>query len=214
LGAGLHPAGGDHDRQAGHQLAQDLPRDAAVADDDAGPQHGGRDPLPQDALHLPAAAQVLGQLVVLVAQAAQVDHLADAGEAGGAGDQDPHAAVLTTGPSCSGAGCCAQTGPAPATRRRYLAFSAASCSSSFSVAFTSWALASARASVASRSASPLASWASPSRCRSGLSVTSPTACLTLPLASSKAPMSARLLGPLGRLLALLVRVGLRLLGLG
>ena len=78
LGLRLDPARRDHDREPLDELAQDLPADAPVADDDAGPQGGRRAPVPQDRLHLAPAAQVLGEVVPIVTESAEIDHLAAA----------------------------------------------------------------------------------------------------------------------------------------
>ena len=77
LGAGLHPARGDHHRQPLDELSQDLPADAAVPDDDAGPERGRRGRVAQDDLDLATAAKVLRQVVAVGPQAAQVDDLVD-----------------------------------------------------------------------------------------------------------------------------------------
>ena len=54
-------------------ISQEMP---AVADDDAGTQHGHRHARPaQQLLDLPPAAQVLGELVVAAAESAEVDDL-------------------------------------------------------------------------------------------------------------------------------------------
>lgn len=56
------------------ELASDFPRESAVPDDDARAQ--GRDwdaGICEYLLHLPAAAQVPGQLVVIVAQTTEID---------------------------------------------------------------------------------------------------------------------------------------------
>ncbi len=83
LGPGVHPARGDHRRQVRDQLAGHLPGHPAVPDDDAGPQHGHRDPaLAQQPLHLAAAAEVVGQVVGVLPETAQVDDPAHPGVGG------------------------------------------------------------------------------------------------------------------------------------
>ena len=59
-----------------------------------GPQRGGRSAVQQDRLDLAAAAQVRRQVVGVVAQAAQVDDLAQAGAAGRVGERLRARAVL------------------------------------------------------------------------------------------------------------------------
>ena len=86
LGLRLDPARRDHDREPLDELAQDLPADAPVADDDAGPQGGRRRPVPEDRLHLAPAAQVLGELIPIVTETAEVDHLAQPGTRRGGGE--------------------------------------------------------------------------------------------------------------------------------
>ena len=88
LGLGLHPARRDHEREPLDELAQDLPADAPVADDDAGPQGGRGGPIAQDRLHLTPAAQVLGQLIPIVTETAEVDNLAQPSTRGGGGEGD------------------------------------------------------------------------------------------------------------------------------
>jgi hypothetical protein len=75
---GVHPARGDHHRQALDQLHQDLPADAAVTDDDA---------CPQDGFELAAAPEVRRELVVGVAEAAEVDDLPHTGPVGGGSER-------------------------------------------------------------------------------------------------------------------------------
>ncbi len=82
LAARLHPARRDHHRQTLDQLSQHLPADAAVADDDPGSQCGGRRLSHQDRLDLAPAAEVIGEVVALVAEPAEVHDLADAGLGG------------------------------------------------------------------------------------------------------------------------------------
>ena len=78
MGTRLHPARGDHHGEAFDELAQDLPADAAVADHDAGAQRRGRSRSQQDRLDLAPAAQVRRQLIVVVAQSAEIDDLGQA----------------------------------------------------------------------------------------------------------------------------------------
>ena len=74
-GDGLHgvvdPAGGEHYRQAVHQVAHDLKGGSPRTQDHGGPEEsGGHGPGVQDAGHFKAGAQVLAEMgVVLAAQA-------------------------------------------------------------------------------------------------------------------------------------------------
>ena len=86
LGLRLDPTRRDHDWEPLDELAQDLPADAPVADDDAGPQGGRRGPVPEDRLHLAPAAQVLGEVIPIVTETAEVDHLAQPGTGRGGGE--------------------------------------------------------------------------------------------------------------------------------
>ena len=86
LGLRLDPARRDHDREPLDELAQDLPADAPVADDDAGAQRGRRGSVAEDRFHLAPAVQVLGQVIPIVTETAEVDHLAQPGTGRGGGE--------------------------------------------------------------------------------------------------------------------------------
>ena len=80
LGEGLHPAGGDHQRQFLHQVADHLEAGAARTDDHPGAEPQGADPVGpagEDLAGLDAAGQVLGGGLAQP-QAAEVDDLFDA----------------------------------------------------------------------------------------------------------------------------------------
>ena len=99
LGLGLDPTRRDHDWEPLDELAQDLPADAPVADHDACPQRRRRSPVTKDRLHLTSAAQVLGKVIPIVTQTAEVDHLAQPGIGGGGSETGrtrsiPHGEVL------------------------------------------------------------------------------------------------------------------------
>ena len=74
LGAGGDPSGRDHGGQVLDELAGQLPGNAAVPDDDPGPDDGHRDAgRSEQLLDLTAAAQVRRQRVLVVAEPSEVD---------------------------------------------------------------------------------------------------------------------------------------------
>ena len=81
LHRGVDPTGGEHHRQAVHQVAQDFEGRAAGTQDHGGPQEGGgHGPGLENPGHLKAGAQVLAQVgVVGAAQPPQVDDAVQAG---------------------------------------------------------------------------------------------------------------------------------------
>jgi hypothetical protein len=86
LAARAHPARSDHQRQALHQVADDLEGGAARAQNHRRAQNGHGDrAFGEDAAHLGAGAQVLGEAGRIVAQAAQVDDALHPGLGGGLG---------------------------------------------------------------------------------------------------------------------------------
>ena len=73
------PIAGDHDRQAIDELSKYLPADTTVTDDDSSSQPSSWCSFQEDCFDLPAAAEVFGEVVVVIAESAEIDDLAYGG---------------------------------------------------------------------------------------------------------------------------------------
>jgi hypothetical protein len=75
LRAGRRPLRHHHRWKMGDELPGDFPGNAAVPDDDSGPEHGDRDTTArQQVLNLSPGLQMRGQVRIVAAQAAEIDH--------------------------------------------------------------------------------------------------------------------------------------------